>query len=114
MPRLDSGLTKFPDHIRKLIEQVHEGFARQRYFSNAMNKQAVCYSLSYNGGASLLTMYAWLAVDMWSAGMILLFFLARKFPLFQSNDDVEALLEIACIIGRRRMEKAATLHCERL
>ncbi|KAI0248816.1 kinase-like domain-containing protein [Lactifluus subvellereus] len=50
------------------------------------------------------------AIDMWSAGMILLFFLAGKFPLFQSNDDIEALLEIACIIGRRRMEKAATLH----
>ncbi|KAI0265071.1 kinase-like protein [Gloeopeniophorella convolvens] len=51
------------------------------------------------------------AIDMWSAGMILLFFLTGKFPLFQSNDDVEALLEIACIIGRRKMEKAATLHC---
>jgi len=51
---------------------------------------------------------------MWSAGKILLFLLTEKFPLFQSNDDVEALLEIACIIGRRRMEKAATLHCERL
>jgi hypothetical protein len=51
---------------------------------------------------------------MWSAGMILLFFLTGKFPLFQSNDDVEALLEIACIVGRRRMEKVATLHCERL
>jgi cell division control protein 7 len=59
-------------------------------------------------------MYVWLAVDVWSAGMILLFFLAGKFPLFQSNDDVEALLEMACIFGRRRMEKAATLHCERL
>jgi len=47
---------------------------------------------------------------MWSAGMILLFFLTGKFPLFQSNDDVEALLEIACIIGRRRMEKTATLQ----
>jgi serine/threonine protein kinase len=55
-----------------------------------------------------------LAIDMWSAGMIFLFFLTGKFPLFQSNDDVEALLEIACIIGRRRMEKAATLHCARL
>lgn len=41
-----SGLTKFPDHIPKLIEQVPEGFARQRYFSNAMNKQGVCYSAS--------------------------------------------------------------------
>ncbi|KIL70478.1 hypothetical protein M378DRAFT_183937 [Amanita muscaria Koide BX008] len=50
------------------------------------------------------------AVDMWSAGMILLFFLTGKFPLFQSNDDVEAFMEIAAIIGRRKMEKAATLH----
>ena len=51
-----------------------------------------------------------LAVDMWAAGMILLFFLTCKFPLFQSNDDVEALMEVATIIGRKRMEKAATLH----
>lgn len=47
---------------------------------------------------------------MWAAGMILLFFLVGKFPLFQSNDDVEAFMEIAAIIGRRKMEKAATLH----
>jgi cell division control protein 7 len=50
------------------------------------------------------------AIDVWSAGMILLFFLAGKFPLLQSSDDIEALMEIAAIIGRRRMEKAATLH----
>ncbi|KAI0775876.1 kinase-like protein [Trametes elegans] len=50
------------------------------------------------------------AIDVWSAGMILLFFLTKKFPLFQSNDDTEALMEIATIIGKRRMEKAATLH----
>ncbi|KAI0355327.1 kinase-like protein [Trametes cingulata] len=50
------------------------------------------------------------AIDVWSAGMILLFFLTKKFPLFQSNDDTEALMEIAAIIGRRRMEKTATLH----
>ncbi|KAI0045114.1 kinase-like protein [Auriscalpium vulgare] len=50
------------------------------------------------------------AIDVWSVGMILLFFLTGKFPLFQSGDDVEALMEIACIIGRRRMEKTATLH----
>ncbi|KAI9508140.1 kinase-like protein [Russula earlei] len=50
------------------------------------------------------------AIDVWSAGMILLFFLSGKFPLFQSNDDVEALLELACIIGRRKMEITATLH----
>ncbi|KAI0337903.1 kinase-like protein [Trametopsis cervina] len=50
------------------------------------------------------------AVDMWSAGMILLFFLTKKFPLFQSSDDVEALMEIATIIGKKSMEKTATLH----
>jgi hypothetical protein len=42
--------------------------------------------------------------------MILLFFLTGKFPLFQSNDDVEALMEIATIIGRKQMERTATLH----
>ncbi len=49
-------------------------------------------------------------IDVWSAGSILLFFLTKKFPLFQSNDDVEALMEIASIIGSKRMEKVATLH----
>ena len=42
--------------------------------------------------------------------MILLFFLTKKFPIFNSNDDTEALIEIGTIIGRRRMEKTATLH----
>ncbi|KAH8096632.1 kinase-like protein [Cristinia sonorae] len=50
------------------------------------------------------------AIDMWAAGMILLSFLTEKFPLFNSNDDIEALMEIATIIGRKRMERTATLH----
>ncbi|KIY51664.1 kinase-like protein [Fistulina hepatica ATCC 64428] len=50
------------------------------------------------------------AIDIWAAGMILLFFLTQKFPLMNSSDDVEALVEIATIIGRRKMEKAAALH----
>ncbi|KAH6908098.1 kinase-like domain-containing protein [Coprinopsis sp. MPI-PUGE-AT-0042] len=53
------------------------------------------------------------AVDVWSAGIILLFFLTRKFPLFQSNDDVEALMEIAMIFGRKKMEGVATLHARK-
>ena len=55
-------------------------------------------------------MDVFLAIDVWSAGMILLFFLTKKFPIFNSNDDTEALIEIATIIGRRKMEKTATLH----
>ncbi|KAG5648699.1 hypothetical protein DXG03_000046 [Asterophora parasitica] len=50
------------------------------------------------------------AIDVWAAGMILLFFLTGKFPLFQSNDDIEALMEIATIIGYKEMENIATLH----
>ncbi|KAF5322338.1 hypothetical protein D9619_000232 [Psilocybe cf. subviscida] len=50
------------------------------------------------------------AIDVWSAGIILLFFLTGKFPIFQSNDDIEGLMEIAVIIGRRKLELAATLH----
>ncbi|KAG6876157.1 hypothetical protein C0992_000649 [Termitomyces sp. T32_za158] len=50
------------------------------------------------------------AIDVWAAGTILLFFLTGKFPLFQSNDDTEALMEIAAIIGYREMADVATLH----
>lgn len=50
------------------------------------------------------------AVDVWSAAVILLSFLTGKFPVFQSNDDVEALMEIAVVLGRRNTERAATLH----
>lgn len=53
-----------------------------------------------------------LAIDVWSAGMILLFFLTGKFPIFQSQDDMEALVEIATIIGHKQMEKVATLHSQ--
>ncbi|OBZ70482.1 Cell cycle serine/threonine-protein kinase hsk1, partial [Grifola frondosa] len=50
------------------------------------------------------------AIDVWSAGTILLFFLTGKFPLFNSSDDVEALMEIATVIGKKRMDKTALLH----
>ena len=49
-------------------------------------------------------------MDVWSAGMILLFFLTNRFPLFKSDDDIEALMEISAIIGKRKMEAVATLH----
>ncbi len=75
------------------------------------NRQGVCGHLELCFGVfDAHTRFA--AIDVWSAGMILLFFLTKKFPLFQSNDDTEALMEIATIIGRRRMERTATLHSE--
>ncbi|PWZ03324.1 kinase-like protein [Testicularia cyperi] len=50
------------------------------------------------------------AIDIWSAGVIMLSFLTRRFPVFSSNDDIEALLEIATIFGKKRMEQCALLH----
>lgn len=49
-------------------------------------------------------------IDIWSAGVILLTFLGRRFPFFNSMDDVEALIEIATIFGTRKMKAAALLH----
>ncbi|GAB1317115.1 Cell division control protein 7 [Madurella fahalii] len=49
-------------------------------------------------------------IDIWSAGVILLTILSRRFPFFNSADDVEALIEIATIFGQKRMLKAAALH----
>jgi cell division control protein 7 len=43
---------------------------------------------------------------------MLLSILTHKFPVFNSNDDVEALMEIAAIFGRDSMERCALLHSE--
>ncbi|KAH7098774.1 kinase-like protein [Auriculariales sp. MPI-PUGE-AT-0066] len=50
------------------------------------------------------------AIDVWAAGTILLFFLTKRFPIYTAGDDVEALMELATIIGHKRLEKAALLH----
>jgi cell division control protein 7 len=49
-------------------------------------------------------------IDIWSAGVILLTILSRRFPFFNSADDVEAMIEIATIFGSKRMQLAAALH----
>ena len=49
-------------------------------------------------------------IDMWSAGVILLTLLARRFPFFNSADDIDAMIEMASIFGSRRMKAAAALH----
>ncbi|KAG0141545.1 hypothetical protein CROQUDRAFT_51535 [Cronartium quercuum f. sp. fusiforme G11] len=50
------------------------------------------------------------AIDIWSVGITLLCFLTRRFPFFNSNDDTEALMEIATVFGRNKLEKSAALH----
>lgn len=41
---------------------------------------------------------------------MLLSILTHKFPVFNSNDDLEALMELAAMFGRSPMEKVAMLH----
>lgn len=50
------------------------------------------------------------AVDIWSAGVILLTFLSTRFPFFNSNDDVDALMEIAGIFGKAQIKNVAAQH----
>jgi cell division control protein 7 len=49
-------------------------------------------------------------IDIWSTGVILLTIMARRFPFFNSSDDVDATLEIASIFGRKKMQASAAQH----
>lgn len=49
-------------------------------------------------------------VDIWSAGVILLTILAKRFPFFNSADDIDAVIELGTVFGRQRMKLCALLH----
>ena len=49
-------------------------------------------------------------IDIWSAGVILLTILSKRFPFFNSADDIEAMIEIATIFGTKKMKAAAQQH----
>jgi cell division control protein 7 len=49
-------------------------------------------------------------IDIWSAGVILLTILSKRFPFFNSADDVEAMIEMATTFGVKRMKFCALLH----
>ncbi|CCE61507.1 hypothetical protein TPHA_0A04330 [Tetrapisispora phaffii CBS 4417] len=49
-------------------------------------------------------------IDIWSVGVILLSLLARRFPMFQSLDDTDSLLELCTIFGSKKLKKCANIH----
>lgn len=49
-------------------------------------------------------------LDVWSAGIIGLSFITRKFPLFNSPDDIDAVLELVLIFGLDKLQQCAELH----
>ncbi|KAG0027456.1 hypothetical protein BGZ81_005629 [Podila clonocystis] len=51
--------------------------------------------------------YQTVSLDIWAVGVILLCFLTGRFPFFNSNDDADALLEIAIVFGSTEMKKVA-------
>ncbi|KAG0099904.1 hypothetical protein BGZ93_005359 [Podila epicladia] len=51
--------------------------------------------------------YQTVSLDIWAVGVTLLCFLTGRFPFFNSNDDAEALLEIAIVFGLTEMKKVA-------
>ncbi|RKP19029.1 kinase-like protein [Rozella allomycis CSF55] len=53
------------------------------------------------------------AIDLWAAGIVLLCLATKRFPFFQSNDDDDALVELAIVFGRKKVEKAAAI-CNRV
>ncbi|KAK9460036.1 kinase-like domain-containing protein [Lipomyces oligophaga] len=49
-------------------------------------------------------------IDIWSVGVIILCFLSKRFPFFQSSDDIDAMIEIGTMAGRHKMSSCARLH----
>lgn len=49
-------------------------------------------------------------IDVWSAGIILLMILTKHLPFFNSPDDIDAMIEMATVFGRKKMTECAALH----
>ncbi|XXQ37422.1 non-specific serine/threonine protein kinase [Plasmodiophora brassicae] len=55
----------------------------------------------------LLVKHQTVAIDIWSAGAILLCIITGRYPFFQSADDMTAIAEMAAIFGSTRLREAA-------
>ena len=48
------------------------------------------------------------AVDIWSAGIILLTILTKRYPFFSAQDDLDSLCQLGNIIGTDKLKEAAS------
>lgn len=49
-------------------------------------------------------------IDIWSAGVILLTIICKRFPFFNSADDIDAVIELTTLFGKAKMRRAALFH----
>ena len=47
------------------------------------------------------------AVDIWSAGVILLCVLSGRYPFFKAHDDLSAMAQIISLMGSKKCTEAA-------
>lgn len=53
------------------------------------------------------------AVDVWSAGVVLLCLLSGKYPFFKACDDLSAMMQLVTLLGSKKCEQAAK-HLEKV
>lgn len=51
-----------------------------------------------------------ISIDIWSVGVIFLTLLTKQYPFFNSNDDLEALVELSFVFGYNEMRKIARFY----
>lgn len=51
-----------------------------------------------------------MTIDIWSIGVIFLTLLTGRYPFFNSPDDLESIVELACIFGQKSMSQAAAIY----
>ena len=50
------------------------------------------------------------AVDVWSAGIVLLCLLSKKYPFFKAQDDMSAMAQIVGLFGSKECSRAAKAY----
>ena len=56
-----------------------------------------------------LLLHPSLAVDIWSAGVILLSFLSGRYPFFKAKDDLSSLAQIITVFGTKEVVAAGNI-----
>lgn len=87
-------------------------FEKPQVCENCLARQELCAPRAGTPGfraPEVLLKYLWQtsAIDIWSAGVIMISLVSRRYPFFRNNDDVTSLGEMITLLGSDRMADAA-------